>query len=222
MATSGIADELLTVLKALQDVDRVLVDPADTWSYGYDNSRRHGLPSAVVFPRTHDAVAEIVRLCYRHNMPVIPRGRGTATTGAAVPLGPAVVIALERLNRIVRIDAANRLAVVQPGVTNAELQEAAAREGFFWAPDPSSAAVCSIGGNLACNAAGPRAVKYGTCRENTLGLRAVTGDGNTLRTGVQTTKGVVGYDFTRLLLGSEGTLGIITEATLRLTPMPES
>jgi D-lactate dehydrogenase len=112
--------------------------------------------------------------------------------------------------------------VVEPGVTNQAIQQAAAAHGFFWPPDPTSAAVCTVGGNLAYNSAGPRAVKYGTPRDNTLGLRAVTGSGEEIRTGVRTTKGVVGYDLTRLLIGSEGTLAIITEATLRLTPLAES
>jgi D-lactate dehydrogenase len=112
--------------------------------------------------------------------------------------------------------------VVQPGVTNQAVQEAAAAHGFFWPPDPTSAAFCTVGGNLAYNSAGPRAVKYGTPRENTLGLRAVTGSGAEIRTGVYTTKGVVGYDLTRLLIGSEGTLAVITEATLKLTPLPET
>jgi len=126
------------------------------------------------------------------------------------------------MDRIVEIDAANRLAVVQPGVTNQALQDAVHGHGFFWPPDPTSAAICTVGGNLAYNAAGPRAVKYGTPRDNTLGLRAVTGAGQLIRTGVRTTKGVVGYDLTRLLIGSEGTLALITEATLRLTPLAET
>jgi D-lactate dehydrogenase len=126
------------------------------------------------------------------------------------------------MDHIVRIDAANRVAVVEAGVTNDQLQVAAGQEGFFWPPDPTSAAYCSIGGNLACNSAGPRAVKYGTPRENTLGLKAVTGEGKCLTTGCYTTKGVVGYDLTRLLIGSEGTLAVITEATLKLPPLPEA
>jgi len=120
------------------------------------------------------------------------------------------------------VDPANRLMVVEPGVTNQAVQEAAAEHGFFWPPDPTSAAVCTVGGNLAYNSAGPRAVKYGTPRENTLGLQAVTGAGEEIRTGVQTTKGVVGYDLTRLIIGSEGTLAVITQATLKLTPLQES
>ena len=114
------------------------------------------------------------------------------------------------------------MARVEPGVTNQQLQDALAERGFFWPPDPTSASVCTVGGNLACNAAGPRAVKYGTPRENTLGLKAVTGMGESLQTGVSTTKGVVGYDLTRLIVGSEGTLAIITEAVLKLTPLAES
>jgi D-lactate dehydrogenase len=126
------------------------------------------------------------------------------------------------MQRILQIEPENRLARVEPGVTNQALQEALAKQGFFWPPDPTSASICTIGGNLAYNSAGPRAVKYGTPRENTLGLQAVTGSGATIRTGVNTTKGVVGYDLTRLLIGSEGTLGVITEATLKLTPLPQT
>ncbi|MEK7323348.1 MAG: FAD-linked oxidase C-terminal domain-containing protein [Pseudomonadota bacterium] len=213
------------VLEALRHVagaDQVLTDPADCWPYGYDNSRRHALPQAVVFATTHEQVRDIVRLCHQHEVPLVARGRGTGTTGATVPLYGGVVLALERMDRILVVDPANRVMVVEPGVTNQAVQDAAAQHGFFWPPDPTSAAFCSVGGNLAYNSAGPRAVKYGTPRENTLGLRAVTGSGAEIRTGVYTTKGVVGYDLTRLLIGSEGTLAIITEATLKLTPLPET
>jgi len=139
-----------------------------------------------------------------------------------VPERGGLVIAFERMSRILEIDPANRIAVVEPGVVNDDLQCAVAEHGFFWPPDPTSAAVCTIGGNLAYNSAGPRAVKYGTPRENTLGLTAVTGVGRMLRTGVMTTKGVVGYDLTRLIIGSEGTLALITSATLKLTPLAEA
>lgn len=212
-------------LDALQHVvgtANVLTDPADCWPYGYDNSRRHGLPEAVAFAVSHEQVRETVRLCYEHKVPLVARGRGTGTTGASVPLQGGLVLSLERMDKIVHTDVDNRVMVVQPGVTNQAVQEAAAAHGFFWPPDPTSAAFCTVGGNLACNSAGPRAVKYGTPRENTLGLRAVTGSGAEIRTGVYTTKGVVGYDLTRLLIGSEGTLAVITEATLKLTPMPET
>lgn len=214
-----------TFLHALAEFlssDQLLTRPDDCWSYGYDNSRRHAQPGAVAFPDSHDDVLQIVKLCNQYKVPIVPRGRGTGTVGAAVAIEQGLVLSTERMNRIVNFDAANRYMIVEPGVLNQSVQNKAAELGFFWPPDPSSAAFCTIGGNLAYNAAGPRAVKYGTPRENVLGLKAVTGDGKEIKTGVLTTKGVVGYDLTRLLIGSEGTLAIITEATLKLTPLPES
>ncbi len=213
------SQDIIEVLRASLD-DRLLTDPADCHTYGYDNSKLQGQPMAVALPTTHEQVVGIVRACYEHGTPLIPRGQGTGTTGATVPLDrQSVVISLQGMNRLIELDRDNRFMVVEPGMTNQQVQESAAEQGFFWPPDPTSAAVCTVGGNLAYNSAGPRAVKYGTPRDNTLGLRVVTGDGRTLRTGVRTTKGVVGYDLTRLLIGSEGTLGIITEATLKLTPL---
>ncbi len=202
--------------------ESVLTDPGDCLPYGYDNSRRQATPQAVVFATEHEQIRSLVKLCHQEKINVIARGRGTGTTGATVPNLGGIVLSLERMNRILEIDPDNRLARVEPGVTNQALQDAARDHGFFWAPDPSSSAVCTIGGNLAYNSAGPRAVKYGTPRENTLGLRAITGHGNEIRTGVVTSKGVMGYDLTRLLIGSEGTLAIITEASLKLTPLPET
>jgi D-lactate dehydrogenase len=216
--TTGLRAELARIAGA----GALLTDPADCWPYGYDNSRRQALPQAVVFARDEDQVAALVRLCAEAGLPLIARGLGTGTTGATVPDRGGVVLSFERMDRIRRIEPGDRLAVVEPGVTNAGLQKAIATAGFFWPPDPTSAAVCTIGGNLAYNSAGPRAVKYGTPRENTLGLRAVTGTSEVFQTGVLTTKGVVGYDLTRLIIGSEGTLALVTEATLKLTPLPEA
>ena len=209
-------------LAAIFSPGKILTDPADCWVYGYDNSKRQVLPEAVVFPTTHEQTLELVRLCNRHEIPLTARGRGTGTTGATVPLKQGVVASFERMNRILEFSADNRFIVVEPGITNQEVQDYVRPHGFFWPPDPTSAAFCSVGGNLAYNSAGPRAVKYGTPRENTLGLKAVTGAGEELRLGVYTTKGVVGYDLTRLLIGSEGTLALITEATLKLTPLPQA
>ena len=200
----------------------LLTEPSDCCAYGYDNSRRQAMPLAVCFAREAAQIGELVGLCRSHHVPLITRGRGTGTTAATVPLRGGIVLSMEHMRELLAIDPANRLARVSPGFTNQELQQAAGRHGFFWPPDPTSAAVCTVGGNLAYNSAGPRAVKYGTPRENTLGLRAVTGRGDSLKTGVTTTKGVVGYDLTRLLIGSEGTLAIITEATLKLTPLAEA
>jgi len=214
--------EILARLAEIVGEKNLLSDPADCWPYGYDNSRQHGLPEAVVFPTTHQNVVEIVRLCNNNRIALVARGRGTGTTGATVPLHGGLVLSFERMDRIIDIDPDNRAAVVEPGVTNQNLQDAVAEYGFFWPPDPTSAAYCTIGGNLAYNSAGPRAVKYGTPRENVLGLRAVTGNGEEINTGVYTTKGVVGYDLTRLIIGSEGTLAVITQATLKLTPLQET
>ncbi len=222
MADPALPEALAAELRSIVGPENLLTDPGDCLPYGYDNSRRQALPRAVVFATDHRQVLEIVRLCRRERVILVARGTGTGTTGATVPLDGAIVLALERMDRILEIDPANRLARVEPGVSNQALQEALKPLGFFWPPDPTSAAICTVGGNLAYNSAGPRAVKYGTPRENTLGLRAVTGAGDEIRTGVNTTKGVVGYDLTRLIIGSEGTLAIVTEATLKLTPLPEA
>ena len=209
-------------LKAVLGAQNVLTDPADRWPYGQDNSRKHTPPDAVAFATTHVQVLETVRLCHQYSIPIVARGRGTGTTGSAIPVRGGLVLSLERMNRIVKMDAANRVMRVEPGVINQAVQDKATQQGFFWPPDPTSSAYCTVGGNIALNAAGPRALKYGTTRENVLGLVAVTGKGDEIHTGTYTTKGVVGYDLTRLIIGSEGTLAIVTEATLKLTPLPES
>ncbi|SMF95937.1 D-lactate dehydrogenase [Methylomagnum ishizawai] len=212
----------LARLKEVFPAGALFTDPADCWVYGYDNSKRQVLPEAVVFPTRHEQAAALVRACHEYKIPLTARGRGTGTTGATVPLFGGVVASFERMDRVLEFSPDNRYIVVEPGITNQALQDYVKPHGFFWPPDPTSAAFCSVGGNLAYNSAGPRAVKYGTPRDNTLGLRAITGAGEEIRTGVYTTKGVVGYDLTRLLIGSEGTLALITEATLKLTPLPET
>jgi len=214
--------DFLQQLQHVFNKESLLLDPADCWAYGYDNSRRQSQALAVVFPSNHQQIVDTVKLCNRHHIAITARGSGTGTTGASVPSENAIVMSTERMDRIIRIDPKNRLMVVEPGVTNQAIQEAAAEHGFFWPPDPTSAAICTVGGNLAYNSAGPRAVKYGTPRENTLGLTCVTGAGDTLKTGAYTTKSVVRYDLTRLIIGSEGTLAIISQATLKLTPLAES
>ena len=213
---------LVADLKQLFGTSGLLTAASDCWAYGYDNSRQHAQPQAVCFARDAEQISGLINLCRTHHVPLVTRGRGTGTTGASVPMRGGIVLSMEHMRSELAIDPANRVARVSPGYTNQELQQAAAGHGFFWPPDPTSSAVCTVGGNLAYNSAGPRAVKYGTPRENTLGLRAVSGRGDVFKTGVTTTKGVVGYDLTRLLIGSEGTLAVITEATLKLTPLPEA
>ncbi len=177
-------------------------------------------PDAVVFPLDSNEIRSLILLCNEYDVPVTPRGRGTGTAGGSIPERGGVALSLERMRKIISVDAENRVIVAEPGVLNQEIQEAAGRHGLFWPPDPSSAAYCSIGGNLATCAGGPHAVKYGTTRDHVLGLKAITGAGDEIRAGCYTTKGVVGYDLTRLIIGSEGTLAVITEATLKLTPKP--
>ena len=207
-------------LGALLGAGALLTDPAERLAYGYDNSRRQGLPLAVALPTTAEQVQAIVKLCRAARLPIVARGRGTNTTGASVPGEDALVVSFERMDRVLAIRPGDRVAVVQPGLLNGDLQTALAPHGLFWPPDPTSAAYCTIGGNLACNAGGPRAVKYGATRDNVLALTAVTGAGELVRFGAPTTKGASGYDLSRILVGSEGTLALIVEATLRLTPVP--
>ena len=212
-------NKLLKQLKKIVSSKNILTDVTECLTYGYDNSRRQGQPQAVVFPVDEQQVQKIVKACNEFTTPLIARGRGTGTTGATVPVDSGIIISFEKMNKIISMDAENRSIDVQPGVTNLEVQQCAAQHNLFWAPDPTSAAFCSVGGNLAYNSAGPRAVKYGTCRENTLGLRAITGNGDAIQCGTHTTKGVVGYDLTRLIIGSEGGLALITQATLKLLPL---
>ena len=216
-------EPFLTALAArYKEEGTLLTEPADCWSYGYDNSRRQGQAIAVVLPCSHQQVVDTVKLCNQYSISITARGAGTGTTGASVPAEDSIVLSTEKMNTIIKVDPDNRVMVVEPGVSNQAIQVAAAEHGFFWPPDPTSSSVCTVGGNLAYNSAGPRAVKYGTPRENTLGLNCVTGAGESLKTGAYTTKSVVGYDLTRLIIGSEGTLAMITEATLKLTPLAET
>jgi D-lactate dehydrogenase len=214
------ADLLRTLAAALGDGFRT--DAGERLTYGYDNSRRQALPDAVALPTTREQVVALVRACRMHRVPVIARGRGTNTTGAAVPTAGGIVVSFERMRRIVDVRPGDRCAVVEPGVLNGDLQRALQPHGLFWPPDPTSADFSTVGGNLACNAGGPRAVKYGASRDNLLALTAVTGTGALIHCGSATTKGATGYDLPRLLVGSEGTLALIVEATLKLTPLADA
>ena len=216
---------LPTTLRArLQDLlgDGLLVDTDAMLPYGADDSRRQGQPTAVALPTAREQVVAIVEACRAHRIAITGRGAGTGTSGAAVPDHGALVLSFERMNRILAIDPGQRLAVVEPGVLNLDLQKAVTAHGFFWPPDPASADRCTVGGNIACNAGGPRTVKYGATRDNVLALTAVDGLGRLFDSGRPLTKLATGYDLTRLLIGSEGTLALIVEATLRLTPLPQA
>ena len=208
------------LLQALRGADRLQTDTEVCALYAGDDGPRRCLPAAVAFPSSHAEVAALVAAAYAHGVPLVARGAGSGNVGGALPVPGSVVVSFECMRRILEFNAAERLVVVEAGVPTAEIDALARGHGLFYPPDPGSAPYCHIGGNLAMNAAGPGAVKYGVTRDYVLGLRAVAGDGRTLVTGCRTTKGVVGYDLTRLLVGSEGTLALITEATLKLLPAP--
>jgi len=179
-------------------------------------------PDVVVIPANTEQIASITRLCNAERVPLVVRGAGTGFTGGAVPTCGGVLLSMERLNRILEIDELNLLAVVEPNVINADLQKAAEEAGLFYPPDPASLNQSSIGGNVAECAGGPRAFKYGTTKRYVLALEAVLPTGEVINTGSKAVKNVVGYDLTQLLVGSEGTLAIITKITLRLLPKPQA
>jgi len=200
---------------------KVIDDPDLLEPLGRDESCcAPALPDLAVRARTGDDVIATLELCAKHGVPVTARGGGTGKAGGAIPARGGVVLDLARMNRIVEIDRDDLLAVVEPGVVTGALHQAVEDEGLFYPPDPNSLETCTLGGNAAHNAGGPRAFKYGVTREYVLGARAAMMGGRTLRLGRRTVKGVAGYDLTALLVGSEGTLGIFTELTLRLLRKP--
>ena len=217
-----LSDRALAAFRSALGADRVFDDAVTLALYASDETPRRVEPDAVLFPASHDEVAALVRVAIEHRVALTPRGTGSGNVGGALPTPGSAVVSFECMQRILEFDPVNRLIVVEAGVVTEEIDRIARSTGLFYPPDPGSSAYCRIGGNLAMNAAGPRAVKYGVTRDYVLGLRAVTGNGQEIRTGCRTTKGVTGYDLTRLLIGSEGTLALITEATLKLLPAPEA
>jgi glycolate oxidase len=209
------------VRRELPDL-RLLTDIADRESYRLDETAylAAGLPGAVALPASTDEVAALLRLATRHRVPVVPRGAGTGLSGGAAGIEGALTVAVTRMDRILEIDRDNLCVITQPGVINADLKKAVAAEGLFYPPDPASYESCSIGGNLGTNAGGLCCVKYGQTRDWVLGLEVVLADGTVIRTGGRTVKDTAGYSLTHLIVGSQGTLGIVTEATLRLRPLP--
>src|SRR5262249_52045249 len=196
------------------------LDEASLITYGVDALGKGHPPDVVVIPENTGQIASIARVCNAERVPLVVRGAGTGFTGGAVPTRGGVLLSMERLNRILEIDELNLLAVVEPNVINADLQRAVEKVGLFYPPDPASLNQSSIGGNVAECAGGPRAFKYGTTKRYVLGLEAVLPTGEVINTGSKAVKNVVGYDLTQLLVGSEGTLAIVTKVTLRLIPKP--
>ncbi len=202
--------------------DIVLTDPDVMAGYARDQSRftEHAMPVAVVMPRSTDEVAQCLRAAHAAGLPVVPRGAGSGLVGAANASAGSVVLSLHRMDRILEVNPADRLAVVQPGVVTADLRAAAREAGLFYPPDPGSVELGTVGGNVATNAGGMCCVKYGVTGDFVIGLEVVLADGRVMRTGRRTVKGVAGYDLTHLFVGSEGTLGVVTEVTVRLVPEP--
>jgi glycolate oxidase len=192
----------------------------DLVTYSYDFSDFCCRPQGAVWPTTTEQVAEIMRLANRERFPVIPRGAGTGATGMVVPVAGGIVLDFVRMNRILKIAIEDRLVIVQPGVVHGDLQKALESHGFFFPPDPASGKVATLGGNVATNAGGLKGAKYGTTRDYVLALQVVLPSGETMRVGSNCMKSVSGYDLTRLFVGSEGTLGVITEMTLKISPKP--
>ncbi len=215
-----LTEEVLHRLRRAVGDKALILDPQVRESFGRDATASGCLPEAVVEATTAEQVEALLKLANEVRFPVTPRGTGTGLTGGSIPVFGGVTLSLERMNRITRIDPANLVAVVEPGVINGDLKKAARELGLFYPPDPASFDTCSLGGNAATNAGGASCVKYGTTRDYVLGLEAVLPTGDRITTGVQTRKGVVGYDLTRLLVGSEGTLGVITRLILKLIPLP--
>ena len=191
-------------------------------SYSYDARLEGGVPDLIVFPGSAEQVSQILLLANKHLFPVIPRGQGTGLTGGSVPGNGGVVLVFTRMDRILEIDTENLIAVVEPGVITNLLQEEVAKEGLYYPPDPASHKYSTIGGNVAECAGGPNSLKYGVTRDYVIGLEVVLPTGEIVPMGVRTMKGVVGYDLTRLFVGSEGTLGVITRITVKLVPLPEA
>src|SRR3954471_6898512 len=204
--------------------DAVLTDEASTQAYRRDMAMfcAAGRPAAVVRPRSTSQVQRVLRVASRYRVPVVPQGARSGLSGGANAVDGCIVLALERMDRILEIDESEQIAVVEPGVINATLSRAVLDRGLFYPPDPSSWELSTVGGNVATNAGGLCCVKYGVTADFVRALEVVLADGEVLRTGRRTAKGVAGYDLTRLFVGSEGTLGVITEVTLSLQPAAEA
>ena len=215
----------MNLLKKLQDIvtpSRISNDPAELYCYSSDASYITGTPDYVVMPCTTDEVSEIVKLAHRHRIPITARGAGTGLAGGAVPLQGGIVLDMSRMNKILDIDIRNLQVLVEPGLIHADLNRSLEPYGFFFPPDPGSSEMCTLGGLIANRGSGMRSVKYGTVTDYVLDLEVVMPDGTVIQTGGKVMKSASGYDLTALMVGSEGTLGVITGARLKIHPLPEA
>jgi len=212
-----------TVIQQLQGAigaDKVLFSPIDLIAYSFDGTFEQHLPDVVVLPEANEEVSAVVRVASQYNVPIVPRGMSSGLAGGSIPVRGGIVMSLTRMNRILEIDQENMTATVEAGIVTADLQAAVERLGLFYPPDPSSIKQSTIGGNVACNAGGPRCLKYGVTGDYVLGLTVVMADGRVVRTGGKAIKYVTGFNMNQLFVGSEGSLGIITEVILRLIAKP--
>jgi glycolate oxidase/D-lactate dehydrogenase len=217
-----VPDRVKRALKEAIGDHNVLDDEMDRMLYSYDATRLSFPPDVVVIPESEEDVKKVVKICYEEGVSITPRGAGSGYTGGAIPIKGGVLISFEKMDKILWIDEDNAVAKVQPGVITYRLQQAVEKRGLFYPPDPASYKFCTMGGNVAENAGGPRCVKYGVTREYIMELDTVIYTGETIHTGRITLKDVAGYDLTRLLIGSEGTLGIFTGITVKLIPKPKT
>jgi glycolate oxidase len=217
-----LAPHIINALRQIVGAEHVTSERADLLCYSYDATQQSFLPEVVVFPGDAQEIGRILQMANAEKIPVFPRGAGSGFTGGSLPVTGGIVLVTTRLDRILRIDTENLVAEVQPGVVTEQFQQAVEKLGLFYPPDPASLKFSTLGGNVAECAGGPRCVKYGVTKDYVLGLEVVTPQGEIIRTGGETMKGVVGYDLTKLMCGSEGTLGIITRITFKLLPLPEA
>jgi len=213
---------VINQLAAIVGSDNILTEKLDLICYGYDATQMEFLPDVVVHPANAAEVSAVLKIANCAGFPVFPRGAGSGFTGGALPKAGGVVLVTTRMNRILRIDTENLIAEVEPGLVTEQFQIAVEKLGLFYPPDPASLKFSTLGGNVAENAGGPRCVKYGVTRDFVMGLEVVLPTGEVIRTGTETYKAVVGYDMTRLLCGSEGTLGVITKIIFKLLPLPDA
>ena len=218
----GLSGSVYRQLQKISGKQFVTKEKEERLCYSYDATGNSFLPDVIIFPGSEKEVVQILQLASKEKLIVVPRGAGSGMTGGAVPVKGGLVMVTNRMNKIFDVDENNFLVKVQPGAIVSDIHKSVEEKGLFYPPDPASSSVCTIGGNIGECAGGPRAVKYGVTRDYVLGLRAVLPSGEVIETGVSTAKGVAGYDLTRLIVGSEGTLVVVTLITLKLLPKPET
>jgi glycolate oxidase len=217
-----LSEQIINELKSIVGKDNVFTSKADRICYSYDATQQSFLPDVVVHPGSTDEISRLMKLANRELIPFFPRGAGSGFTGGSLPTRGGIVMCTERMDRILLIDEENLVATVEPGVVTEQFQKAVEKLGLFYPPDPASLKFSTLGGNVAECAGGPRCIKYGVTKDFIIGLEVVTPTGDIITTGGPTMKGVVGYDLTKLMCGSEGTLGVITRIVIKLLPLPEA